>query len=177
MVREKQYLTGGLGSRWDGEAFGDPYELPTDRAYAETCAAIGGMQWAWRMLLATGEALYADQIERMLYNGFLSGVSLGGTEYFYVNPLQLRRRRPRRRGPQPGARPARLVRLRLLPAQHHAHVLQPGRLSGRTTDGRAAAAPVRAGHGGRARRRARSPWRPHIRGRAAVAITVDQAAG
>jgi DUF1680 family protein len=90
MERGKQYLTGGLGSRWEGESFGDPFELPTDRGYAETCAAIGGVQWAWRMLLATGEARYADQIERMLFNGFLAGVSLSGTEYFYVNPLQLR---------------------------------------------------------------------------------------
>ncbi len=90
MVEGKQYLTGGLGSRWEGEAFGDPYELPADRGYAETCAAIGGVQWAWRMLLATGEAKYADQVELMLYNGFLAGVSLAGTEYFYVNPLQLR---------------------------------------------------------------------------------------
>ncbi|GAB2493247.1 glycoside hydrolase family 127 protein [Promicromonospora xylanilytica] len=90
MEREKQYLTGGLGARWEGEAFGDPFELPADRGYAETCAAIGGVQWAWRMLLATGEARYADQIERMLLNGFLAGVSLSGTEYFYVNPLQLR---------------------------------------------------------------------------------------
>ncbi|ADB35195.1 protein of unknown function DUF1680 [Kribbella flavida DSM 17836] len=90
MWSTKTYLTGGLGSRWDGEAFGDEYELPPDRAYAETCAAIGGVQWAWRMLLATGNAFYADAIERMLYNGFLAGVSLGGDEYFYVNPLQLR---------------------------------------------------------------------------------------
>ncbi|MGZ0150841.1 glycoside hydrolase family 127 protein [Kribbella sp. WER1] len=90
MWSTKTYVTGGLGARWDGEAFGDEYELPTDRAYAETCAAIGGIQWAWRMLLATGEATYADAIERMLYNGFLAGVSLSGTEYFYVNPLQLR---------------------------------------------------------------------------------------
>lgn len=86
----KTYLTGGLGSRWEGEAFGDPFELPPDRAYAETCAAIGGIQWAWRMLLATGQPRYADTLERMLYNGFLAGVSLTGTEYFYVNPLQLR---------------------------------------------------------------------------------------
>jgi DUF1680 family protein len=90
MERAKQYVTGGLGSRWEGESFGDPFELPTDRGYAETCAAIGGVQWAWRMLLATGEARYADQIERMLFNGFLAGVSLASTEYFYVNPLQLR---------------------------------------------------------------------------------------
>ena len=90
MWSTKTYVTGGLGARWEGEAFGDEYELPADRAYAETCAAIGGIQWAWRMLLATGEASYADAIERMLYNGFLAGVSLAGTEYFYVNPLQLR---------------------------------------------------------------------------------------
>jgi DUF1680 family protein len=90
MLATKTYLTGGLGSRWDWEAFGDEYELPPDRAYAETCAAIGGIQWAWRMLLATGDAGYADAAERMLYNGFLSGVSLSGDEYFYVNPLQQR---------------------------------------------------------------------------------------
>jgi DUF1680 family protein len=90
MLACKAYVTGGLGSRWDLEAFGDPYELPPDRAYAETCAAIGGVQWAWRMLLATGDPVYADATERMLHNGFIAGVSLGGAEYFYVNPLQLR---------------------------------------------------------------------------------------
>ena len=90
MAATKQYVTGGLGSRWEGEAFGDPYELPSDRAYAETCAAIGAVQWAWRMLLATGKASYADQIERLLFNGFLAGVSLRGGDYFYVNPLQVR---------------------------------------------------------------------------------------
>lgn len=90
MERSKQYMTGGLGARWEGESFGDPFELPTDRAYAETCASIGGIQWAWRMLLATGEARYADQIELMLFNGVLPGVSLTGDEFFYVNPLQLR---------------------------------------------------------------------------------------
>jgi hypothetical protein len=91
MLATKTYITGGLGSRWDGESFGDEYELPPDRAYAETCAAVGGVQWAWRMLLATGEPRYADAAERMLLNGFLAGVSLTGTEYFYVNPLQMRR--------------------------------------------------------------------------------------
>jgi uncharacterized protein len=90
MLATKTYLTGGLGSRWDREAFGDEYELPPDRAYAETCAAIGGFQWAWRMLLATGDSGYADAAERMLLNGLLAGVSLSGDEYFYVNPLQLR---------------------------------------------------------------------------------------
>jgi DUF1680 family protein len=90
MDATKTYLTGGLGSRWDGESFGDPYELPPDRAYAETCAAVGGVQWAWRMLLATGDPRYADAAERKLLNGFLAGVSLAGVEYFYVNPLHLR---------------------------------------------------------------------------------------
>lgn len=90
MAHDKQMVTGGVGSRWDGEAFGDPYELPTDRAYAETCAAIGLVQWAWRLLLATGDPAYADQIEHVLYNAVLPGVSLTGTEYFYVNPLQQR---------------------------------------------------------------------------------------
>jgi uncharacterized protein len=90
MMASKTFITGGLGQRWDWEAFGDPYELPTDRGYAESCAAIGGVQWAWRLLLATGKPVYADAIERFLYNAFLPGVSLSGTEYFYVNPLQLR---------------------------------------------------------------------------------------
>ena len=90
MLATKTYLTGGLGARWDREAFGDSYELPPDRAYAESCAAVGGLQWAWRMLLGTGDPLYADTAERMLLNGLLPGVSLGGSEYFYVNPLQLR---------------------------------------------------------------------------------------
>ncbi len=90
MVATKQYVTGGLGSRWDGEAFGDPYELPPDVAYAETCASIGAVQWAWRRLLATGDVRYADGIERLLFNGFISGVSLSGDEFFYVNALQVR---------------------------------------------------------------------------------------
>jgi len=90
MMSSKAFITGGLGARWDWEAFGDPYELPTDRGYAESCAAIGGVQWAWRLLLATGKPVYADAIERFLYNAFLPGVSLNGTEYFYVNPLQQR---------------------------------------------------------------------------------------
>lgn len=90
MLATKTYVTGGLGSRWDFEQFGDHYELGPDRAYAETCAAIGSVQWTWRMLLATGEARYADLVERTLYNAFLPGVSLTGDEYFYVNALQVR---------------------------------------------------------------------------------------
>ncbi len=87
LVTGKIYVTGGVGARYQGEAFGEPYELPSARAYAETCAQISHVMWAWRMLLVTGEARFADTIERILYNAFLSGVSLSGTEYFYRNPL------------------------------------------------------------------------------------------
>ena len=73
MVATRTYLTGGLGSRHSDEAFGDPYELPPDRAYAETCAAIASVMLAWRLLLATGDPAYADLIERTIYNGVLSG--------------------------------------------------------------------------------------------------------
>lgn len=90
MLATKTYITGGMGSRWEGEAYGDPYELPTDRGYAETCAGIAAVQWAWRLLLATGEERYADVIERLLFNAVIPGVSLEGTEFFYVNALQLR---------------------------------------------------------------------------------------
>ncbi|MDW6065816.1 glycoside hydrolase family 127 protein [Streptomyces sp. FXJ1.4098] len=90
MAATKTYLTGGVGSRHDLEAFGDAYELPPDRAYAETCAAIASIQFGWRMALLTGEARYSDLIERTLYNGFLSGVSLDGNRWLYVNPLQVR---------------------------------------------------------------------------------------
>ncbi|WP_369173296.1 glycoside hydrolase family 127 protein [Streptomyces sp. R28] len=90
MVARKTYLTGGVGARHEGEAFGEPYELPPDRAYAETCAAIASIQWSWRMALLTGEAKYSDLVERTLYNGFLSGVGLDGDSWLYVNPLQVR---------------------------------------------------------------------------------------
>jgi uncharacterized protein len=90
MVSTKMYVTGGLGARWDGEAFGEPYELPPDRAYCETCAAIASIQWAWRMLLRSGDPRYADLIERTLYNAVLPAVSLDGTAYFYANALQVR---------------------------------------------------------------------------------------
>ena len=83
----KAYVTGGLGACWEGEAFGQDHELPSERAYAETCAAIGGFMWNWRMLLLTGEARFADWMETALYNGILAGISLDGTAYFYQNPL------------------------------------------------------------------------------------------
>ncbi|MGA9349378.1 MAG: beta-L-arabinofuranosidase domain-containing protein [Anaerolineae bacterium] len=90
MTARKMHVTGGFGARFVGESFGEAYELPSDRCYCETCAAIASMMWNWRMLLATGEPRYADVLERSLYNGFLSGVSLDGRRYFYVNPLQSR---------------------------------------------------------------------------------------
>lgn len=87
MTSTKMYITGGVGSRSDGEAFGDAYELPNFRAYGESCAAIGNMMWNWRMLAATGDAKYTDVMERALYNGINSGMSLDGTLYCYRNPL------------------------------------------------------------------------------------------
>src|ERR1700674_510200 len=87
LVAAQMYVTGGVGARSDGEAFGDPYELPNATAYGESCAAIGNMMWNWRMLAASGEAKYADVIERALYNGINSGMSLAGTLYCYRNPL------------------------------------------------------------------------------------------
>ncbi len=90
LVSAKTYLTGGIGSRHHDESIGDPYELPPDRAYCETCAAIASIMWNWRMLLVTGESRFADLFERTLYNGFLSGHSLDGESFFYVNALQSR---------------------------------------------------------------------------------------
>ncbi len=87
LVLRQLYVTGGVGAREDGEAFGDAYELPNARAYGESCAAIGNMMWNWRMLAATGNALHADVIERALYNGINSGMSLDGKLYCYRNPL------------------------------------------------------------------------------------------
>lgn len=90
MVATKMYLTGGVGSRHHGEAFGDAYELPPDRAYCETCAAIGAVMLSWRLLLATGKAKYGELIEHVLYNAVLPGISLDGRGFFYVNPLHVR---------------------------------------------------------------------------------------
>jgi hypothetical protein len=93
MVATRTYLTGGVGSRHKDEAFGDPYELPPDQAYTETCAAIASVMLSWRLLLATGDAAYADAIERTMLNGVLPGVAMDGTKFFYINPLQRRTER------------------------------------------------------------------------------------
>jgi hypothetical protein len=87
MALRRMYITGGIGSRYEGEAFGEDYELPNARAYAETCAAIGSFMWNWRMLQLDGEAKYADLMELLLYNVIIAGISLDGKDYFYQNPL------------------------------------------------------------------------------------------
>jgi DUF1680 family protein len=87
LSEHQMYVTGGVGARSEGEAFGDPYELPNATAYGESCAAIGNMMWNARMLAASGEARFSDVIERALYNGINSGMSLDGKLYCYRNPL------------------------------------------------------------------------------------------
>ena len=87
VVDKKLYITGGIGATGDGEAFGDAYQLPNMSAYAETCAAIANVYWNSRMFLLHGDAKYVDVLERTLYNGLLSGVSLNGNRFFYPNPL------------------------------------------------------------------------------------------
>jgi DUF1680 family protein len=86
-VQKRMYITGGLGSSHENEGFTSDYDLSNDTAYAETCASIGNILWNHRMLQLTGEGKYGDLMERTLYNGFLAGVSLDGTRFFYANPL------------------------------------------------------------------------------------------
>lgn len=88
MASKKLYITGGIGSRAQGEGFGPNYELNNHTAYCETCAAIANVYWNHRMFLATGDAKYTDVLERALYNGVISGVSLSGDKFFYDNPLE-----------------------------------------------------------------------------------------
>lgn len=89
----KMYLSGAFGSRHRDEAFGDDYELPSERAYAETCATIADLHWTWRMLLAGGQAgtaRYAETIEREVHNALAASIDATGTKFFYSNPLQQR---------------------------------------------------------------------------------------
>ena len=88
VVSRKLYITGGIGARGGGEAFGGPYELPNMTAYNETCAAIGNDYWNHRLFLLHADARYIDVMERTLYNGLISGVSLDGKSFFYPNPLE-----------------------------------------------------------------------------------------
>ena len=88
VVAHKTYVTGGVGARHSGEAFGEAYELPNQSAYNETCAAIASIMWNHRLFLLEGDGRYMDVVERTLYNGFLAGVSFGGDLFFYPNPLE-----------------------------------------------------------------------------------------
>ena len=88
IVNKKLYITGGIGATGSGEAFGNNYELPNMSAYCETCAAIGNVYLNYRLFLLHGDAKYYDVLERTLYNGLISGVSLDGGGFFYPNPLE-----------------------------------------------------------------------------------------
>lgn len=88
MVNKKMYITGGIGAKHEGEAFGENYELPNLTAYNETCAAIGDVYWNHRLHNLTGDVKYFDVIERTLYNGLISGLSLDGQRFFYPNALE-----------------------------------------------------------------------------------------
>ncbi|HWU47634.1 MAG TPA: beta-L-arabinofuranosidase domain-containing protein [Humibacter sp.] len=91
-VARRTYLTGGMGSHHQNEEFGEDFELPPDRAYSETCAGIGSVMLSWRLLLQTGEAKYADLIERTLLNNILASPREDGRGFFYTNTLQQRTR-------------------------------------------------------------------------------------
>ena len=84
----KIYLTGGIGSKEYGEAFGEPFELPNMTAYTETCASVANIFWNYRLYLASGDAKYLDVLERTLYNGLISGIGADGCSFFYPNPLE-----------------------------------------------------------------------------------------
>ncbi len=88
VIGKKMHLTGGIGASPAGEAFGPAYDLPNATAYLETCAAIANALWNERMFLLHGDARYLDVVERVIYNGFLSGVGLPGDRFFYPNPLE-----------------------------------------------------------------------------------------
>jgi DUF1680 family protein len=113
MTATKTYLNGAVGSRFDGESFGDEYELPPDLVYGETCATVAGLMLSWRLLLVTGESRFADAMERALYNLFAASTSVERNAFFYNNPAQRRVARPAapvdarpQRAEAPGTRPA-----------------------------------------------------------------------
>lgn len=111
VMAKRVYLTGGLGSQGRTEAFGDDYVLPNQRAYAETCASVGGMLWYHRLFLREGHGADLDAFERTLYNGYLSGVSAKGDSFFYQNPLQSDGKVERSRYFDVACCPANLARL------------------------------------------------------------------
>ncbi|HEV2782532.1 MAG TPA: beta-L-arabinofuranosidase domain-containing protein [Actinophytocola sp.] len=112
LLATKMYLNGAVGSRFDGESFGDEYELPPDLVYGETCATIASVMLSWRLLLATGQSRFADHIERALHNLFAASTSVERDAFFYNNPAQRRTARPAaptqtrpQRAEAPGTRP------------------------------------------------------------------------
>ena len=112
LLATKMYLNGAVGSRFEGEAFGDSYELPPDLVYGETCATIASIMVSWRLLLATGQSRFADHIERALYNLFAGSTSVERDAFFYNNPAQRRVAHPAaptdtrpQRADAPGTRP------------------------------------------------------------------------
>jgi DUF1680 family protein len=112
LLATKMYLNGAVGSRFDGESFGDEYELPPDLVYGETCATIASIMLSWRLLLATGQSRFADHIERALYNLFAGSTSVDRDAFFYNNPAQRRVAQPAaptqtrpQRADAPGTRP------------------------------------------------------------------------
>jgi hypothetical protein len=88
VVTKRMALTGAVGARHDGEAFGDPYELPNRDPHNETCASVGMMLWCYRLFLLNGDSKYMDVLERTLYNAYLASHSLDGQTFFYCNPLE-----------------------------------------------------------------------------------------
>ena len=148
VVGRKLYITGGIGSTSSGEAFGPDYDLPNISAYNETCAAIGNDYWNQRLFLLHGDAKYVDVLERTLYNGLLSGVSLDGKSFFYPNPLESG-------GP---SRAEPVVRGGVLPRQHDPLPRLGARLRLRAAGGHALREPVRGEH-----RRDRDGRRPEGR--------------
>jgi uncharacterized protein len=111
VVSKRIYITGGLGSRGTTESFGEDYELPNRTAYTETCASVGNDLWNQRMFLLHGDGKYIDVLERTLYNGLLSGVSLAGDTFFYQNPLESTGRAKRSAYFDVACCPANLARL------------------------------------------------------------------
>ena len=151
------YLTGGIGPSRHNEGFTTDYDLPDETAYAETCATIGLVMWNHRLLQFEGDRRFADVMERGLYNGFLSGVSLDGTHFLYENPLSS----------AGDHHHAGMVRLPVLPAQRGPHARQHRQLLLLHRAEGPVGAPVRRQHGraggGRqpgqpSSRRPRYPW-------------------
>src|ERR1700710_2245657 len=89
MVGKKIYVQGGIGAVPSGERFGEDYQLPNATAYNETCAAVGDVYWNQRMFLLHGDSKYIDVMEKVLYNGLISGVGLNGNSFFYTNAMQV----------------------------------------------------------------------------------------